>query len=106
MVLKQVNIFGECKEIVKKTSNKEKCAKKNNFYKIKQKIELLYELYEELYKRQNISILEPRDVIIKGNIIIYPEDRQAEPVELINLTLYDIDEKIDKMKKVLEYDKI
>lgn len=106
MVLKQVNIFGECKEIVKKTGNKEKHAKKINFYKIRQKIELLYKLYEELYNRQNISILEPRDVIIKGNIIIYPEDRQAEPVELINLTLYDIDEKIEKMKKVLEYDKI
>lgn len=88
---------GSCK----KTNNKEKHEKKNNFGVLRQKIELLYKLYEELYNRQNISILEPRDVVIKGNIIIYPEDRQAEPIELINLTIYDIDERIAKMKKAL-----
>lgn len=100
MVLKQVDIFGEYKEIVKKTT-KQKTRKKTNFYKFREKIELLYKLYEELYNRQNISILEPRDVIIKGNIIVYPEDKQAEPVELINLTIYDIDKRIEIMKKTL-----
>lgn len=96
-MLKQANIFGEYFEISVK--QKRKC-KKNQ--KLKQKIKILYELYEQLYEKQNISPIEYRDIIIKGTIIIYPEERQAEPIEAINLTLDDIDKRINIMQEAVK----
>lgn len=98
MGLKQADIFGGHKEIKKKTAAPKK--KKENKL-LKQKIDILYRMYEELYKKQNIGLLEQRDAIIKNNIIAYPEEKLAEPIEIINLSIYDIDKRIEKMKEVL-----
>lgn len=102
MELKQVNIFGEYVnlKVIKKNDTKiKKVIKKNE--NLKQKIRILYKMYEQLYEKQNISLLEPRDVIIRNNIIIYPEDRQAEPIDTISLGIYDIDKRILRMKEIL-----
>lgn len=102
MELKQVNIFGEYVnlKVIKKNDTKiKKVIKKNE--NLKQKIRILYKMYEQLYEKQNISLLEPRDVIIRNNIIIYPEDRQAEPIDIISLGIYDIDKRILRMKEIL-----
>lgn len=102
MELKQVNIFGEYVnlKVIKKNDTKiKKVIKKNE--NLKQKIRILYKMYEQLYEKQNISLLEPRDVIIRNNIIIYPEDRQAEPIDTISLGIYDIDKRILIMKEIL-----
>lgn len=99
MVVKQADIFGGSKEIKKKKPNKPALVIRNET--IKQKIQKLYNLYEQLYELQNISILEPREVVIKNNIICYPEDRQAEPLQTRKLTLFDIDEKIRIMEKTI-----
>lgn len=102
MELKQVNIFGEYVnlKVIKKNDTKiKKVVKKNE--NLKQKIRILYKMYEQLYEKQNISLLEPRDVIIRNNIIIYPEDRQAEPIDIISLGIYDIDKRILRMKEIL-----
>jgi len=96
--VKQADLYGGYKLIVKKEKKPKKLPAKNV---LKEKIEMLYALYEELYELQEIKILEPREVIIKGNILIYPQDRQAEPKELIKLTIYDIDKRIEKMKETL-----
>lgn len=102
MECKQANIFGGCISIVIK-DNKEakprKLSKKG--VKLKQKIQVLYSMYEQLYERQNISLLEPKDFIIKNNILIYPDERQAEPVELLNTTIEDIDKRLEIMRNVL-----
>lgn len=98
MGFKQADIFGGHKEIKKKTAVPKK--KKENKL-LKQKIDILYRMYEELYKKQNIGLLEQRDAIIKNNIIAYPEEKLAEPIEIINLSIYDIDKRIEKMKEVL-----
>ena len=103
MELKQADIFGGYKLIVKK-NNKIKPPKKQS--ELKPKIELLYNLYEKLYEQLNINLMEQRDLLIKnkGKIIIfvYPEDRQAEPIDLYNTGLYDLDKRIERMKEVLE----
>lgn len=102
MELKQVNIFGEYDnlKVIKKNDTKIKKVIKEN-ENLKQKIKILYKMYEQLYEKQNISILEPRDIIIRNNIVIYPEDRQAEPIDTITLGIYEIDERIEIMKKTL-----
>lgn len=99
MELKQAGIFGEYYLIGKK-----KKSKKNNNKnaELKQKLQLLYDLYERLYEQQNIAPLEYRDVIIKGNIMIYPEERQAEPIDSIKLTIYDIDKRISIMQEAVK----
>lgn len=102
MVLKQADIFGGYRLIVNKDNKKPPPPKKTANSILKQKIKLLYRMYESLYRKQNISILEPREVIIKNGIISYPEERQAEPIELIDLTLEDIDKRIDIMKEYLK----
>lgn len=99
MELKQANIYGGYTIVVAKKQPKN-VPKKIKTY-LKYKIKILYDMYEQLYEKQNISLLDNRDAIIKGNIISYPEERQAEPLELINLNIYDIDERIKKMKEVL-----
>ena len=96
--VKQAGLFGGYKLIVKKVKKPKELPAKNV---LKEKIKRLYTLYEELYELQEIEILETREIIIKGNILIYPQDRQAEPKELINLTIYDIDLRIEKMKEFL-----
>lgn len=103
MGIKQADIFGGCIEIKKKIAAPTKKPKKTNEV-LKQKINILYELYEQLYKKQNIGILEQRDVIVKNNIIVYPEDKQAEPINIIKLTIYDIDERIKIMRQTLQDD--
>lgn len=103
MELKQADIFGGYKLIVKK-NNKIKPPKKQS--EIKPKIELLYNLYEKLYEKLNINPMEQRDFIIKNKgkiiILVYPEDRQAEPIDLYNVGLNDIDKRIERMQEVLE----
>lgn len=103
MELKQADIFGGCKPIVKK-NNKTKPPKEQS--ELKPKIELLYNLYEKLYEQLNINIMEQRDFIIrkKGKIIIfvYPGDRQAEPRDLYNAGLNDLDKRIKRMQEVLK----
>lgn len=103
MELKQADIFGGCKPIVKK-NNKIKTPKKQS--ELKPKIELLYNLYEQLYEQLNINLMEQRDLVVrnKGKIIIfvYPEDRQAEPIDLYNAGLNDLDKRIERMQEVLE----
>lgn len=102
MVLKQADIFGGYKLVINNNNEKlQPPIKKASNKILKQKINILYKLYETLYERQNISLLDNRDVIINKNIISYPEERQAEPIELIYLSIYDIDKKIEKMKEVL-----
>jgi hypothetical protein len=101
MGLKQADIFGGHKEIKKKTATPTK--KKVNKL-LKQKIDILYAMYEELYRKQNIGLLEQRDAIIKNNIIAYPEEKQAEPTNIIKLSIYDIDERIKVMRQALRDD--
>lgn len=99
MVLKQASIFGEYKEIVIK---KKSTPKKRKNEELKQKINILYNLYQQLYEKQNISLLESKEIIINKNIIAYPEERQAEPLELITMNILDdIDKRINKMKEIL-----
>ena len=100
MVLRQASIFGDYKVVIK--HNKKKSTKREKNKELKAKINLLYSLYEQLYETLNISVLEQREVIIKHNIVAYPEDRQAEPMEIINMnTIDDIDERIKVMKDTL-----
>ena len=105
MELKQINIYGECEFVNEKVvaKNAPRCKKvvaKNA--KLKNKIKILYRLYEQLYEQQNISFLDNRTVIIKNNIIAYPDERQAEPIELIKLNIIDdIDKRIKKMEQIL-----
>lgn len=101
MGLKQADIFGGYKEIKKKTAIPTK--KKENKL-LKQKIDILYRMYEELYRKQNIGLLEQRDAIIKNNIVVYPEEKQAEPINIIKLSIYDIDERIKVMRQALRDD--
>ena len=96
--LKQVNIYGELIEIACKS----KSVQKPRNQKLKQKIDKLYALYENLFKKQDVNILELREVIVKDDILIYPEDRQAEPVCMIELTIEDIDKRIEIMSKFME----
>ncbi len=97
MELKQADVFGGYKLVEKR--HKPKKLVKNQ--EVKEKIKLLYELYEKLYDKQNIDLFEQRDIIIKGNIICYPNDRQAEPAELTVLSIEEVDKKIQVMKKTL-----
>ena len=46
--------------------------------------------------------MEQKELIIKNNIVAYPQDRQAEPMEIINMnTLDDIDKRIEAMEDTL-----
>ena len=101
MGAKQADVFGGYKEIKEKP--KKNAPKK--YIKLKEKIKILYRLYAELYKRQNVNVLEQRDKIIKNGIVIYPHDQQAEPIELIYLGIQEIDKKIMIMQKVLNNDR-
>lgn len=107
MSLYQINIFGECQKVIKKDNPEykpKKLSKKNQI--LKQKLKILYELYERLYKLQNISILEQREVIVKKDLVIYPDERQAEPIETIEMNvLNDIDKRIEvaKNRLVMEF---
>lgn len=99
MVLKQASIFGEYKQIVKKNNRKIKTRKNEE---LKEKITVLYALYEQLYNNMQISILEPRELITKNNIVAYVDEKQAEPISIINMNvLDDIDKRIEIMKKIL-----
>jgi hypothetical protein len=99
MELKQAGIFGEYYLVGKKKKSKKN---DNKNVELKQKLQLLYDLYERLYEQQNIDPLEYRDIIIKGNIIVYPEERQAEPIDSIKLTTYDIDKRISIMQEAVK----
>lgn len=96
---KQASIFGGCIEARLKSAKREqkKIASKD----LSEKIKTLYRMYEKLYEKQEIY-LEARDCIVKNNIVIYPEDRQAEPISIINLTINEIDTRIEQMAKALQ----
>ena len=101
MVLKQANIFGEYKVVIK--NNKKKSTKREKNKELKTKLKILYELYQKLYEKLDINLLEQKEIIIKKNIIVYPEDRQAEPMEIINMNILDdIDERIKVMQETVE----
>lgn len=102
MECKQANIFGGCISIVIKDNKDVKPKELSDKGKeLRYKLSVLYEMYEQLYKKQNIPLLEQKDIIIKNNILVYPDERQAEPIELINTTLEDIDQRIEVMRKIL-----
>lgn len=101
MGLKQVNLFGEQILIINKNNKSVKSKIKDKNKTLKNKIEILYKMYEELYEKQNINLLDNREIIMKGNIISYPEERQSEPIDIINLGIYDIDKRILRMKEIL-----
>lgn len=97
----QIDIYGN-KKILKKKKNKKVSISDQKELILKNKIKFLYKMYEQLYESLNIDLMEQREVVIKNNIIAYVEDRQAEPLELINLTLCEnIDYKINKTKEIL-----
>ena len=105
MGLYQINIFGKSQKVIQK-NNKEykpkKLNKKNET--LKQKLKILYTLYDKLYKLQNINLLEQREIIKKGDIIVYVEDRQAEPVETKKMNvLNDIDKRIEITQEKYEF---
>ena len=103
MKLWQVSIFGEYQQVIEK-DNKE-CEPKELSEKdkiLQQKIKTLYDLYDKLYKAQNISILEQREVIMKEGLIIYPDEQQAEPIETAQMTIKDIDKKISVAQEKYE----
>ena len=60
MELKQVNIFGEYRQVGKKINKKNVLKKTINLKLLKQKIKILYDMYEQLYEKQNISLLEQK----------------------------------------------
>ena len=101
MELKQSNIYGEQILIVNKNNKSVKPKTKDKNKILKNKIKILYKMYEELYEKQNISLLDNREIIVKGNIVSYPEERQAEPSDIKNLTIKDIDKRILRMKEIL-----
>lgn len=101
MVLKQVTIFGGLEPVKIKKDQRKKENNKNKV--LKEKITLLYNLYYQLYTKQNIDIFEQKEIILKDNIIIYVDEKQAEPIEFINLALIEnIDKKIERMKELCE----
>lgn len=96
----QIDIYGNKKVLKKKNKKVSICDQKELI--LKNKIKFLYKMYEQLYESLNIDLMEQREVVIKNNIIAYVEDRQAEPLELINLALCEnIDYKINKTKEIL-----
>lgn len=96
----QIDIYGNKKILKKKNKKVSICNQKEII--LKNKIKELYKMYEQLYESLNIDLMEQNEVVIKNNIIAFIEDRQAEPLELINLALCEnIDYKINKMKEVL-----
>ena len=100
MELYQATIFGERREVIKKDNPEyrpKKLSKKNQIFK--QKLEKLYNIYSKLYEMQNISILEQREVILKKDLVIYPDERQAEPIKTVKL---DIENNIDKKLEIAE----
>ena len=102
MELKQASIFGEYKQVVKKYNKNNKKSVPTKTKELKEKITILYNLYQLLYEKLNIDCLEQREIIIKQNIIIYPDEQQAEPIEITNMNILDdIDKRINKMKEIL-----
>ncbi len=97
MELYQANIFGGKEEVIEKHNPEykpKKLSKKDQI--LKQKLSILYKLYEKLYNLQEISILEQREVILKKDLVIYPDERQAEPIETVQLNIENhIDKKIE-----------
>lgn len=105
MALRQASIFGDYKDVIK--NNKKKSTKKEKNKELKKKLNILYCLYQQLYETLNIELLDQREVIIKNNIVAYPEDRQAEPMEIINMNILDdIDKRIEVMEDTLYNKKI
>lgn len=105
MELKQTSIFGgyEVLKVGAKAVTRKKQTKLNSKNKIlKIKIKILYDLYEQLFKKFNISFLEQREIIVKGGIVIYPDERQAEPIESIDLKIEDIDKRIELTKNAIQ----
>ena len=97
----QIDIYGK-EKVLKKKNKKRKSICDPKELILKTKIDILYELYEKLYERFNVDLMEQREAIVINNIILFVEERQAEPIELINLTLCEnIDYKITKMKEIL-----
>lgn len=103
MELYQANIFGGSQKVIVKDSppiKPKKLNKKNRI--LKAKLKTLHTLYEKIYELQNIGLLEQREVIVKKDLIIYPDEKQAEPIETIQMNLLsDIDKRIEITKEKL-----
>lgn len=103
MELYQANIFGGSQKVIVKDSapiKQKKLNKKNRI--LKEKLKTLHTLYEKIYELQNIGLLEQREVIVKKDLIIYPDEKQAEPIETIQMNLLsDIDKRIEITKEKL-----
>lgn len=100
MELYQLDIFGQKKKI-------KGCAKRGSprikNKDLKAKIHTLYSLYFRLYKTQNIPILDTREIIMRKNLIVYPDEMQAEPKETLEMNLLDdIDKRIAITEKEVE----
>lgn len=98
MVLRQATLFGEAKAVGKKPPTKPKRKKQQT---TKNKIDILYSLYEKLFYKSDIWLLTAKEAVIKDNIIYYVDERQAEPIGMSELTICDIDKRILIMKGVL-----
>ena len=103
MELYQANIFGGSQKVIIKDRapiKPKKLNKKNRI--LKEKLKTLHTLYEKIYELQNIGLLEQREIIIKKDLIIYPDEKQAEPIETIQMNLLsDIDKRIEITKEKL-----
>lgn len=98
MGLRQATLFGEAKAASKKPPAKPKRKKQQT---TKNKIDILYSLYEKLFYKSEVWLLTPKEAVIKDNIIYYVDERQAEPIGMSELTISDIDKRILIMKGVL-----
>lgn len=98
MVLRQATLFGEAKAVGIKTPAKPKRKKQQT---TKNKIDILYSLYEKLFYKSDVWLLTAKEAVIKDNIIYYVDERQAEPIGMSELTICDIDKRILIMKGVL-----
>lgn len=95
MEFEQLKLFGKSK----KNCSKKRTKTRKNDKNLKVKLKELYLLHGKLYDKLNISLFEQREIIKIGNIIAFPEYREAE----INGTQFlSIDERIKVHKEYLD----
>ena len=77
----QLNIFGGVEEIIakKRRINPQPKKVKVNI-KLKRKYRLLEYAYSRLFDILDINILEQREIVKKGLLVAYVEERQAEVI--------------------------
>lgn len=99
MELGQVTVFGEVKPVGKPPSAK---TKRQKSQEIKNKISILYNLYEKLFYKSDVWLMTTKEAVIKDNIIYYVDERQAEPIGMSELTINDINQRIKIMSELLQ----